>query len=298
MGLAWQAAVYVRTLGRLVWVFTVGAWRPTNRRLIKTLYFLLGAAAGASAFRPYPEEAAPPPPAPAAGEGARGWMRPEVARAAARGPGAERRSLDEIAIACGTDKSSRGHGYTWCYEQELGHRRDATLRLLEIGVFDGASLRAWREYFPRATVHGIDIDPRCAVHEGVFIGSQDDHAFLREVAARAGPFDVVVDDGSHAGRDVLASMLALWPHVRPGGCYVIEDLHAAYWNAGWAGGSVIPLLFELVDCCMKRGKLPFASLASPRNAPEALARVTRIEREVDAVRFYPSMAFVWKAGPA
>jgi methyltransferase family protein len=285
--LAQQAAVYARTLGRLAWIFSVGACRRDNRRLIKRLSFLLGAAAGDRMFRPYVEQGAPSPPGPAAGGGAHGWVRPEVDR-----------SLDEIALACGTDKASDGHGYTRCYEQELGHRRDAPLRLLEIGVLDGASLRAWRRYFPRATVHGIDLDPRCAVHEGVFIGSQGDPAFLREVAARAGPFDVVIDDGSHLGHDVLASMLALWPHVRPGGCYVIEDLHAAYWEAEWTGRGAMPLLFELVDCCMKRGKLAFGSLDSPRNTPGARASLTRLEREVDAVRLYPSIAFVWKRGAA
>lgn len=90
----------------------------------------------------------------------------------------------------------------------------------------------WEDYLPNATINGIDINPRCSKYASarsvVQIGSQTDRAFLETVAAEAGPFDVIVDDGSHLVEHHHASLEILWPHVAPGGMYVIEDMHTSY----------------------------------------------------------------------
>ena len=66
------------------------------------------------------------------------------------------RTLDEIACRHGADKSSEQHGFTAVYERLFEPRRDEALTLLEIGVFEGASLGMWREYFPSARIFAID----------------------------------------------------------------------------------------------------------------------------------------------
>lgn len=147
--------------------------------------------------------------------------------------------------------------YLAAYQQHFGAYRGTPVRMLEIGVFRGGSLDLWRRYFgPEATIVGIDIDPGCAERvtapNHVRIGSQDDPAFLASVVAEFGPFDIVLDDGSHVGKHQRTSFEQLFPAVRPGGVYAIEDLHTSYWPRGYDGGwrrrgTGIDLVKSLID---------------------------------------------------
>jgi hypothetical protein len=161
----------------------------------------------------------------------------------------QRVNLDVLARYYGTDKSSHTHGYTRLYSRHFAPRRLAVRRLLEIGVggtdswsgyatsAGGQSLRMWADYFPNAEIVGIDIyakaigGPRINFEQG----DQSDLGFLRELIEKHGPFDVVIDDGSHVGRHIRASFAVLWPALTPGGIYVIEDLRTAY-DPNYEGG--------------------------------------------------------------
>lgn len=126
------------------------------------------------------------------------------------------------------------------YERYFASYVGQAPHFLEIGVSGGGSLEMWRRYFGEdAVLFGIDIDPACSQRvdppNQVRIGSQADPDFLNRVAAEAGPFDVILDDGSHAAAHQRASLKALWPHLKTGGLYMIEDAHTSYWS-GWGGG--------------------------------------------------------------
>jgi len=111
------------------------------------------------------------------------------------------------------------------------HCRDIRLdvrNVLEIGVQTDRSLRMWEEFFPHATIHGIDIDPKCREFEGgrrrIHIGDQGDPAFLARVVGAAGaPFDIVIDDGSHIVEHQLRTFEYLFPQLSDHGIYVLED---------------------------------------------------------------------------
>lgn len=79
-------------------------------------------------------------------------------------------------------------------------------------------------------------------------GDQSDPDSLNRVLAEIGRPDIVIDDGSHVSRHVLTRFRAVFPHLRPGGKYVIEDLQTSYWPS--FGGNDLSLsdtLAELVD---------------------------------------------------
>jgi len=113
-----------------------------------------------------------------------------------------------------------------------------SIRLLELGVYRGASLRFWRDYFENATIVGLDCNP---VHVDdstgmihVYQGRQQDTALLDRVAQEQAPdgFDVIIDDCSHIGRYARISFWHLFQnHLKPGGLYVIED-----WQTGYSSG--------------------------------------------------------------
>ena len=130
--------------------------------------------------------------------------------------------------------------YLNIYEKWFSKYRNKKFLMFEIGVMDGGSLDMWRNYFgPEATLVGIDIDPKCAERVSspnvVRIGSQDDPQFLRSLVKEFGPPDIVLDDGSHIGRHQSTSFNALFPFLKDGGLYAIEDTHTSYWP-DWEGG--------------------------------------------------------------
>ena len=139
-----------------------------------------------------------------------------------------RPSFFELAQKHGTDKASL-HGYDRWYSRYFEPLRDRPLRLLEIGIYKGASLRLWEEYFPNAEIFGIEYDQELVeAYEGrakVFLGKQEDVTFLEQVYAQTGPLDVVIDDGGHMWGPQQISYSYFWPRVNYGGFYVLEDLH-------------------------------------------------------------------------
>jgi predicted O-methyltransferase YrrM len=111
--------------------------------------------------------------------------------------------------------------------------------ILEIGVKGGGSTAVWKRLFPNASVVGIDIKLRRWLtrepsEDGVVYlqGDQTDTARLDEIAAKHGPFDLVIDDGSHVSDHVAGTLRLLLPHVRAGGIYVIEDTHSSVRKPG------------------------------------------------------------------
>ena len=142
------------------------------------------------------------------------------------------------------------------YETHLARFRNTPVRVLEIGVDQGGSLELWRSYFGAgADIHGIDIDPLaaerapadCTVH----IGSQGDEAFLHDVSEQNGPFEIVIDDGSHEMGDQISSFEVLYPRLSENGLYICEDAFTSYWTEYDGGqgvtGTFIDYASGLVD---------------------------------------------------
>lgn len=145
--------------------------------------------------------------------------------------------LSEMGRRHGTDKwdihhSFKGQSYLDVYEEYFKPAKDLPINFLEIGVRRGGSLRMWKEYFPNATIYGLDNNPDCKIHEeeriDITIGSQADEGVLQQLVDKAGAFDVVLDDGSHINELTILTAKFLLKHMTPGGLYIIEDLGTSY----------------------------------------------------------------------
>lgn len=194
------------------------------------------------------------------------------------------KTLDDIACLYQTDKCSLGHGYTSIYAEMFWPLRDEPITLLEIGVWEGASLAMWREYFRHGLIVGVDIDTgrtREDYIEGTHIrqGDATDASFINAAIAEFGAFDVVIDDGSHLAPLARQSFALLWPHVAPGGYYIVEDLHTYYWPHANEPGSE-SWLFDLARDATGRGG----------NRQDGITHPT----DIASVAFYQSLAIIRK----
>jgi len=133
--------------------------------------------------------------------------------------------IGELFSKYGSDKDTK-HSYGPIYQELLGPRRERVRSLLEIGVYKGASLRAWRDFFPNAIVMGLDIDADNLVDDERVISRHANAAAREQVEWAVGEraFDVIVDDGSHALQDQLMAYFYLFEKLKPGGLYFIEDI--------------------------------------------------------------------------
>jgi hypothetical protein len=151
--------------------------------------------------------------------------------------------LNDLAIKHGTDKSSQHHGYADIYEQYLFKWQSRLVDLLELGIggYDtvkgGASLKMWLDFFPCGLITGVDIHDKSHLkHDRLKIVqcSQDDEKKLKEL----GEFDIIIDDASHINSLTIKSFEILFPKLRSGGLYFVEDCHTSYWRENYFGNPI------------------------------------------------------------
>ena len=158
-------------------------------------------------------------------------------------------SLCILAEKYGVDKCPKiHHSYTPLYNTLLSSLRETTQYLLEIGIGNiplmkpivgndykpGASLRMWRDYFPKAQIVGCDILSSVLFNDEerirTFYADQSKKSSLVELmdtlAKEKIPYlDIIIDDGSHKEDHMCLSFETLWKYVKPnGGIYIIEDI--------------------------------------------------------------------------
>lgn len=142
----------------------------------------------------------------------------------------------ECFALSGNNAATKWDSYFTVYDRHLSSLIKRTPTLFEIGVCDGGSLDMWRRFLgPDSPIIGLDINPDCLhipldSNTYVEIGDQSDHSALRRVISRYGTPDIVIDDGSHTAKDIIASLEFFMPLMQAGSVYIIEDLHGTFWG--------------------------------------------------------------------
>ena len=204
--------------------------------------------------------------------------------------------------------SDKWSSYLALYESVLSPLRQSVRSLLEIGVQNGGSLEIWAQYFASAQIIvGCDIDAKCADlnFEDSRIHVVVENATLattRETVARLSPaIDVVIDDGSHIPRDVIAAFLSYWPMVTPGGLFIAEDLHCDYFP-GHEGGIArrnlsnrfFAELVHIINLEHWRGVQSIPHLLRDF-APRELVEQAQLADSIASISFHNSVAVIRKA---
>jgi hypothetical protein len=202
-----------------------------------------------------------------------------------------------------------GHKWTHyfeTYQAVFDSRRNTPMRILEIGVYRGASLRLWKNYFQHAKtcLVGVDIDPACASYDApsdgihVRLGSQADSEFLAKVVDEFGPFDLIIDDGSHHSTHMIKSFNCLYAAgLKDDGIYFVEDLHANYWLP-WrdSANSFLDFckdLLELMHAHYWKNPLHVWTEQS-RSGLDLTIEVPQITTMIKEIRFFDSIVAIYK----
>lgn len=150
-------------------------------------------------------------------------------------------SLRAIFDKFGNTKSIPGdYDYIPIYERIFEQWRSQRFVLLELGIggyegtqCGGNSLMSWREFFPHATIVGIDIYDK-SFFDGdrvlTFKCSQGDEEHLGKIIDSVGRPSIIIDDASHHSDLTIKSFQILFPELATGGIYVVEDMHCSYYD--------------------------------------------------------------------
>lgn len=146
------------------------------------------------------------------------------------------------------------HDYSRDYFELLNPYKEEYTNILEIGVgniplmnhhvggnyIPGASIRAWRDFFPNATIYAIDIledvmfeEERIKTYVADQGNSESLDNFVKQVRNDNKnenlEFDFILDDGSHNIAHQVVSLHTLNQYLKIGGLYIIEDI-ASWWH--------------------------------------------------------------------
>jgi len=204
--------------------------------------------------------------------------------------------LDTLAALYGTDKFGE-HEYTPVYDALMRASRRKAVRLLEVGVggytgaLGGESLRMWASYFRRGRITGIDLYDKTALTAGrvqVFQCSQVDTPKLTALAQELGPFDFIIDDGSHLNAHQIETFGILWPLLKDGGVYIVEDVQTSYWPAYGGGPLGTP---GYAKSCMRW----FKDLVDSVNLPEFLQPAPgKLDAGIASIAFHHNLIVLKK----
>lgn len=140
-------------------------------------------------------------------------------------------SLKEIFKKNNCDKALK-HNYDVIYEKYMSQHRNDPINILEVGIFKGNSIESWLEYFPNATIYGIDIfvrlrpeqipvlkDPRVKWASCDSTKSSETSNLWSGVK-----FDYIIDDGLHTPKANKMTFDNLIDKLNEGGNFFIEDI--------------------------------------------------------------------------
>jgi hypothetical protein len=177
------------------------------------------------------------------------------------------------------------------YDRHFARFRNQEIIILEIGVSHGGSLQMWKNYFgPKAKIFGIDINPQCKSLEEenikIFIGSQSDRKFLREVKKQIPPIDILIDDGGHSMIQQIVSYEELFGMVKENGVYLCEDIHSSYWLKYGGGHKRCGTFIEFSK--------NFIDLLNAYHTEQKSLKVNEFTDTVDSLHYYDSILVIEK----
>ena len=207
-------------------------------------------------------------------------------------------NLNMLARIYKSDKWGN-HYYTKHYGTHFRKFKFKRIRLLEIGAggyqnpdIGGNSLRMWKRYFPFGKIFSIDIYDKSCFNElriKIFQGNQTDENLLNRIISQVGEPDIIIDDGSHINKHVIKTFEILFPKLKIGGIYVIEDTQTSYWpdyggdSENLDNPSTIMNYFKKLTDCLNHQEFVKSGYSA-----------SYFDKNIYSIRFYHNLIFIFK----
>ena len=218
------------------------------------------------------------------------------------------KSLDQIGLNYRTDKSSPYHNYLVTYEQYFEEFRDQFIQVWELGIGDitsenreGESGLMWRDYFTNGQVSVFDNDPvkveRWSLKKhgiSAYLADQTDKTRFENLVTRHGRPAIIIDDASHIQKNTIQSFQNLFPLLKSGGLYCIEDVITSYWpdwggNIDYYDNSNTTIMSYMLDLCHLVNFKRQETFNPPQNR-----LIPDFIKEIDSIHFHHSQIIIKK----
>lgn len=151
------------------------------------------------------------------------------------------KSYSEICRQLNSDKADELHGYARYYERffKMIESRSENVDILEFGIRHGTSVKSYIEYFKSCSVVGIEFKsarhtiqkfkdnyPNSNIKIIDDTNATDYKTVMHLIKDKK--FDIIIDDASHLTSHQILCFEKYFHLVKPGGIYIIEDLHTSY----------------------------------------------------------------------
>lgn len=208
--------------------------------------------------------------------------------------------LNDLAVKYGSDKHSGHHDYCGAYEDNLGKFRDDHVVLLELGFGGyeyrdrgGAGMRMFHEWMPNAKIISTDkfmkneiLDERA----DFILADLSNQVHRKAIMQSVRNPNIIIDDASHLNRDVINCFYEFFPHLAPGGVYVIEDIESSWWeDHGFDGAK------DLDDTKASTSINMLRNLLLSVNRKYIPAQPGQVAAPISRMDFRPNICFIHKA---
>jgi hypothetical protein len=136
-----------------------------------------------------------------------------------------------------SDKCSNWHNYSALYHNLFKKLKNKTINIFEVGIYEGASVRAWSEYFAKGSIYAGDVDLTRLINEDrikSFYCNQDSINSIQNMWAlpelKDIDFDIIIDDGKHEYPSNINFLLSSYFKLKKNGFFIVEDLTTSTYN--------------------------------------------------------------------
>ena len=134
-------------------------------------------------------------------------------------------------VKFGSDKCSDWHNYSSFYDFMFSEDRNKDLKIFEVGIYGGSSVKAWKEYFKNSQIYCGDVNRDYFVNEDrirSFFCDQDNPESIQgmwnDEVLKDINFDIIIDDGKHEYTSNINFLENSYHKLKKCGIFIIEDL--------------------------------------------------------------------------
>jgi hypothetical protein len=127
-----------------------------------------------------------------------------------------------------SDKEHFHHYISNFYCEKLTPRKNDNLKILEIGIFKGDSLKLWEDFFPNSEIYGLDIENKSEYTYSGRVNKYIVDAYNKSTIDlfknKGIKFDIIIDDGPHTFETQDYACKNYKELLNDGGLFVVEDV--------------------------------------------------------------------------